>query len=105
MLSSSHGKTSLVSIISAVLSGITFLGMAIGALWIWIKKRRTKDQTGGTEGSKTELSTANTGHSSPWHREGIHETHGSIKSTPELPAPVRHELTGDDDAREMPTFN
>ena len=94
-----------MSVVGAVLGGIAFLGMAIGGLWIWINKCRTKNQTGGTEWSKPELSIANTGHSSPLLRGRIHETHGSIKGTPELSAPGRYELTGDDDAREIPTLN
>ena len=101
MLSS---KISLLSMVGAVLGGIAFLGMAIGVLWIWSKSRRTTKQTGDPEWSKPELP-ATAGLSSPFPRERIHEIHGDIKSLPELPAPVRYELTGDDGAREMPTLD
>ena len=104
MLSSSSGKISLLTMVGALLGGIAFLGMAIGGLWIWSKSRRTTKQTGGPEWSKPELP-SNAELSSPFPRERIHEIHGGIKSTPELPASGRYELTGDDGAREMPTLD
>ena len=101
-LSSSRGKTPLVSLIGAILGGTAFLGMAIGGVWIWNKNFRTTSQTGGPEWSKPELS-ANAGLSLPLHRDRIYEIRGGIKDAPQLPAPARYELTGDDGAREMPT--
>ena len=90
--------------LGAVFGGIAFLGMFVGGLWIWIRKSRSKNQTGATEWSKPELP-ANADLSSPLHRDCIHEIHGAIKGTPELPAPNRYELAGDDGAREMPALD
>lgn len=105
MLSCSLGKTSLASVVGVVLGGIAVLGMTIGGLWIGTKIRRTKTRNRGTECPKHGLSKTNGGLFSPFRRDRIHEIHSSGKGPPELPAPGRYELTGDDGACEMPTLD
>lgn len=106
-MSSIYSETPLINIFGAVRGGIAVLRMAvaIGGLWIWIKKRRTTNPIRGTERSEPELSIANAGSSSPLHYERLHDIHGCNKGANELPASGRYELLGNDGAREMPTLD
>ncbi len=98
---SSGGKQALPSIIGGVLGVIGFLCMTIGGWRFWRSKTQPRKQTGGPQWSKPELP-GDAKVSSRSHHERIHEIYSEVQDRPELSAPSRHELIGDDGACEIP---